>query len=142
MDVRLQKEKSYWNFLLLKIAILLPYHIEIYEKILFTMKDYLSGVVILSLIYKSFARSETAISRYYKEKSEFIDEVFSAQPIVERGPVTLIECASKCKRCCVCFGFNTLTNKCRVYESCDEDNVSGIETGWKYFVPNKLGKHI
>lgn len=72
------------------------------------MKDYLSGVVILSLIYKSFARSETAMSRYYKEKSEFIDEVFSAQPIVERGPVTLIECASKCKRCCTCFGFNTL----------------------------------
>lgn len=105
------------------------------------MKDYLSGVVILSLIYKSFARSETAISRYYKEKSEFIDEVFSAQPIVERGPVTLIECASECKRCCTCFGFNTLTKKCRVYESCDEENVNGMERGWKYFVPNKLGKH-
>lgn len=105
------------------------------------MRDHLSSVVILSLIYKSLARSETGVFRYYIENSEFINKVFSAKPIVRRGPVTLIECASKCKRCCACFGFNTLTNKCRVYESCDAGNVNGMETGWKYFVPNKLGKH-
>lgn len=104
------------------------------------MRDHLSSIVILSLIYKSLARSETGIFRYYIENSEFIDKVFGAQLIVERGPVTHTECASKC-RCCACFGFNTLTNTCRVYESCDAGKVNGMETGWKYFVVNNLGKH-
>lgn len=125
-----------------KNTILLLYHIEIYEKILFTMRDHLSSVVILSLIYKSLARSESGVFRYYIENSEFIDKVFSAQPIIERGPVTYIECPSKCKRCCAWFSFNTVTNQCRVYQTCDAGNVNGMEAGWKYFLPNKIGKHI
>lgn len=71
------ERKSYCNFLLLKIVIILLYFIEIYEKILFIMKDYLLGVVILFFIYKFFVRFEIVMFCYYKEKSEFIDEVFS-----------------------------------------------------------------
>lgn len=56
--------------------------------------------------------------------------------------VIFIECVSKCKRCCMCFGFNILIKKCCVYELCDEENVNGMERGWKYFVFNKLGKYI
>lgn len=71
------ERKSYCNFLLLKIVIILLYYIEIYEKILFIMKDYLLGVVILFFIYKFFVRFEIVMFCYYKEKSEFIDKVFS-----------------------------------------------------------------
>lgn len=71
------ERKSYLNFLLLKIVIILLYYIEIYEKILFIMKDYLLGVVILFFIYKFFVRFEIVMFCYYKEKSEFIGEVFS-----------------------------------------------------------------
>lgn len=71
------ERKSYLNFLLLKIVIILLYYIDIYEKILFIMKDYLLGVVILFFIYKFFVRFEIVMFCYYKEKSEFIDEVFS-----------------------------------------------------------------
>lgn len=71
------ERKSYLNFLLLKIVIILLYYIEIYEKILFIMKDYLLGVVILFFIYKFFVRFEIVMFCYYKESSEFIGEVFS-----------------------------------------------------------------
>lgn len=49
---------------------------NIWENI-FIMKDYLLGVVILFFIYKFFVRFEIVMFCYYKEKSEFIDEVFS-----------------------------------------------------------------
>lgn len=58
-----------------------------------------------------------------------------------QSPVqNLLRCAAMCDRSCHCFGFNTHTNTCRAFKTCDQDEVIGIEDGWIYFLRKNLGK--
>ena len=58
-----------------------------------------------------------------------------------QSPVqNLLRCAAMCDRSCHCFGFNTHTNICRAFKTCDQDEVIGIEDGWIYFLRKNLGK--
>ena len=47
---------------------------------------------------------------------------------------TLLRCAAMCDQSCHCFGFNTHTNTCRAFKTCDHNEVIGIKNGWIYFL--------
>lgn len=102
------------------------------------MKGIFTGAMLLSVIYQNAARSR--VFRYYIENIDLFDKIFGTPLVVEKGPMPFIDCAINCNRCCSCFGFNFLTNKCRIHKSCDVSNVSGNEAGWRYYVFNKLGE--
>lgn len=102
------------------------------------MKDILTGAMFLFVIYQNAARSQ--VFRYYIENTDFVDKIVGTLLGVEKGPMPFIDCAIKCNRCCACFGFNSLTKKCRIHQSCDVSNVSGDGAGWRYYVFNKLGE--
>lgn len=102
------------------------------------MKDILTGAMFLFVIYQNAARSQ--VVRYYIENTDLVDKIVGIPLVVEKGPMPFIDCAIKCNRCCACFGFNSLTKKCRIYKSCDVSNVSWDGAGWRYYVFNKLGE--
>lgn len=102
------------------------------------MKDILTGAMFLFVIYQNAATSQ--VLRYYIENTDLVDKIVGIPLVVEKGPMPFIDCAIKCNRCCACFGFNSLTKKCRIYKSCDVSNVSGDGAGWRYYVFNKLGE--
>lgn len=102
------------------------------------MKVILTGAMFLFVIYQNAARSQ--VFRYYIENTDLVDKIVGTLLGVEKGPMPFIDCAIKCNRCCACFGFNSLTKKCRIHQSCDVSNVSGDGAGWRYYVFNKLGE--
>ena len=56
---------------------------------------------------------------------------------------SLLDCSAQCGLCCSCFGFNKLSNICRVFNTCDWAGETEYEEGWIYHSIKRLGKiHI
>ncbi|XP_062592555.1 fibrinogen C domain-containing protein 1-like [Saccostrea cucullata] len=64
-----------------------------------------------------------------KSDSEFLSE-YTAR--------SLTFCTALCGFSCGCFGFNAKDKKCRVYNPCNQADITVAEAGWRNYFPEAL----
>ena len=73
------------------------------------------------------------VSRHYVRNDSFTDKVLNINPTMTSKVVSLRVCSTLCNVHGSCFGYHVTTSACCVYESCQEKDITGDETGWVYY---------
>lgn len=64
------------------------------------------------------------------------NRITSIEFVAEHQALSRPSCAAMCVINCRCFGFNSLTKKCRIHQSCNCHmplDMTSIEGGWIYY---------
>jgi hypothetical protein len=82
------------------------------------------------------------ISKYFTAGRNLDNKthVSTVNPIYVGNVRSPTQCSITCGDGCSCFGFNSNTNMCRTYTSCDSSTITVGEPGWRYFLCT--GKHV
>nr|XP_022310935.1 perlucin-like protein [Crassostrea virginica] len=73
------------------------------------------------------------VSRHYVRNDSFTDKILNINPARRYPVASLRVCSTLCNVHGSCFGYHVTTSACCVYESCQEKDITGDETGWVYY---------
>lgn len=73
----------------------------------------------------------------------FYNKVVLDNLLAEYGHSTSAQCSVVCQQeSCKCFGFNSITQICRIHAFCKPENTLVEESGWKYYRSRAGSKDI
>lgn len=99
------------------------------------MASYIFGLYLISAFLSFLVAS---ISEYYVANLEFDNKVPTSEPIDSNYADSLVQCAMLCGSGCKCFNFKEHTRMCRSYNSCNDQDKTVSEIGWRLYVKKSL----
>lgn len=101
----------------------------------------MAQVVFMLIIFsRILSATSVGVFHYFRENTELSNKALKNTLNKDIQTSSLFDCGARCQLCCRCFGFNTVTNICRVFLTCDQNDIIGIEEGWIYHYRNELGE--
>ena len=94
---------------------------------------------IVIIFLRILSATSVEVYHYFRKNTELSNKVLENVLTKDIQTSSLLGCGARCHRCCRCFGFNTLTNICRIFQTCDQEDVINDEDGWIYHSRNELG---
>lgn len=75
----------------------------------------------INLVYIFLSMSEALVSKHYQENLDLENKLSIHPPVDSHHSQSILRCACFCVTCngCNCFSFNSQTEMCRLYISCD-----------------------
>ena len=96
-------------------------------------------VYIVIIFLRILSATSFGVYHYFRKNTVLSNKVLANVLTKDIQTSSLIGCGARCHRCCRCFGFNKLTNICRIFQTCDQEDVIKDEDGWIYHNRNELG---
>ena len=92
---------------------------------------------IVIIFLRILSATSVEVYHYFRKNTKLSNKVLENVLTKDIQTSSLIGCGARCHRCCRCFGFNT--NICRIFHTCDQEDVINDEDGWIYHYRNELG---
>lgn len=93
----------------------------------------LIGVTRVQVLFLSLSVSGALVSKLYTASSENDNKALLHTPSNTLPAASLSICACLCGDICKCFSFNSQTKMCRLHSSCDTQNMTVSDTGWRSY---------
>lgn len=99
-----------------------------------------SKIDLINLMYIFLSMSEALVSKHYQENLDLENKLSIHSPVDTQHSKSLLRCACFSVTCygCNCISFNSQTEMCRLYLSCDPSDGTVAEDGWRSYSNSSL----